>query len=446
YLDNATLSVDKSEFIIGESARASVIALRSDNSVADVSVEYSSSDPNIASIDPGNGQIIAVSPGEVKITATVTEKSVTVQDSIMIRIGHFNAPGNGHLQIAASDFAGQEVHGVSVVGDEFTPSFEINVREQYPVGTEFKITATEADGKTFQYWRDEASNRIISTSDTYTFRIGSDTHITAVYNNDESGMLVQFIDRNGKVIQSDYLNDSTTSVKAPPPFSVGYDFNAWKAGNLSIRSGELVTSITVGSKDTFFFADYSKSDILYNIEISGSNEDRTVSLKYDEPVTVTAPDSSDGKSFAYWLRNGRITSYNPIYSFYVWDNTSVSAVYTHDGENLFPLPQIIMDTVKPDTDRVMFAAERTIPEGFKLVECGILLTDETAYATPELFDLNIPNAIKAISQSKKENSQFTIRFDDLEGTWYARAYLIYEETEMGSFKIVYSNIVNGASL
>ncbi|NLG53052.1 MAG: hypothetical protein GX541_03660, partial [Clostridiales bacterium] len=231
------------------------------------------------------------------------------------------------------------------------------------------------------------------------------------------------------------------SISAPEAFSVGYEFRNWAAGSLTILSGETVTKSQINSKDTFFIAQYGEQESTqYNVTVSGSTQDGVSPYTYNSKVSVSAAGAPAGQSFAYWMRDGKIISYNPSYSFYVWHDTVVEAVYL-PAEDIPPaLPQTIMDAPKKIGDKAVFAAERTTPAGFEMIESGILLTDNAVNATGSTFNTETPGVIKAIAQSGEPNGQFTARCDDADGTWYARAYMIYINVNTGEHTVVYSNI------
>ena len=83
------------------------------------------------------------------------------------------------------------------------------------------------DGKTFLFWMDPVSKRLISNQQQVTFTVGTNTQITAVYKDAGQGHIVIFFDRNGKVLSNEYLADGAAITAPETPYSVGYSFTGW---------------------------------------------------------------------------------------------------------------------------------------------------------------------------------------------------------------------------
>lgn len=381
----------------------------------------------------GSSTLTLIGEGSADVTVNVTINGVTKNAVSNVGTGDLTFTDNGAIRATATDSStGGAVPGTVLTSSE--PSFVQNDSNSLAIGTEITLLAAPVEGKTFMYWKNVPSNRIVSTNQSYSFKVGSNTYLTAVYSEPQSGqVLVEFCDKNGKVLQSNYLDKNAAITTPTNPYTVGYSFAGWSP-----------TVPSNADKDYVFTAQYSALPVSYQVTAEGPAMVVGGNLSpyaYNDKITLTVDDASvpAGQSFQYWTRDGKIVSYDTTYSFYVWDNTVVKAVCSAVSAGV--KPQVMMDTVKIDGNRIIFMAERTVPDGFDIIETGIILKSGSGSANT----LKISGGsydLKAVAQSTDKNGQFTVRKDNASGIWYARAYVIYKDSQ-GNCKIAYSNIVNG---
>lgn len=370
------------------------------------------------------------------IVASYTEGGVTksAEFDIVVRKqpGVIAGNGNIHATLSNASAGGTTIEGGIINSNN--PVFQQGLNNAFAYGTEITLTAQPIDGMSFLYWKNSPSDRVVSTKAQFTFKIGSNTQLTAVYKKVEAGKYhVEFYDKNGKVLQSNYL--SSTDKITPPknnPFTVGYEFRGWNPG-----VPEYAT------RDEAFIAQYEKENKSYQLTVNGPAvlEKGGITNLYntEAAVAVNAGAIPEGQRFLCWKRDGKVVGYENKYSFYVWDDTEITAVLASNSAEIAKTPQVMMDKVKVYSDpaRLIFMSERIIPDGYEYIESGILLKqgfgDEN---TLNLTDFNL----KAVAQSTNVNGQFAVRRDNVTGIWYARAYIIYKDGT--DVKVVYSNIVN----
>ena len=184
---------------------------------------------------------------------------------------------------------------------------------------------------------------------------------------------------------------------------------------MELTAGENV-SVT---ENTYYYAGFVLDNKEYTVTINGAAEQH----KYNDKVTASADETnSEGKLFAYWMNDGQIVSYSKTYSFFVYKDTVLTAVYADAA----PEEQITLVMAQPikmeETNRIAFYAERNVPLKYTVIETGILL-NPTA-------DFDLASAqIKAVSKSSANNGQYTVRKANVSAgdTWYAKAYLIYSD-------------------
>lgn len=429
----------------GQSVERDIIAVWSDGAMDDLlgyTISAVSRDTDIAEAgaetNTSNSKnkltVAAKSAGSTVIDVTVSKDSDIVTElelPVIINPVSEVFAGGGQIKATATDSSSGAAINGAVTGS--LPDFSQDVINEYGLGSEITLTAAMIPGKTFRYWKSETSKRIVSTENSFSFKVGSNTYITAVYSEPQQGQyLIEFIDRNGRVLKSDYINKNQPIVKPENPFSVGYVFDDW----------DPVVPETA-TKNQTFIARYNLSPETYELTLTGPAAVIGGSLSpyaYNSRIEVTVDNESlpDGMSFACWKRDGRIISYAPTYCFYMWDDTTVEAVCVPNGTTVAKAPQIFMDSVKKLGSILVFASERGVPEGFELIESGILIKQDSY--EEESFKLDGSYDYKAVSQNYGASGQFTVRRDDAAGVWYARAYLIYKYGN--DVKVIYSDIVS----
>ena len=66
------------------------------------------------------------------------------------------------------------------------------------------------------------------------------------------------------------------------------------------------------------------------------------SYAYGETVTVSAASERDGKNFAYWKKGEEVVSFDATYTFNVWEDCELTAVYLAKVPQLGSLRKIII--------------------------------------------------------------------------------------------------------
>jgi len=162
-------------------------------------------------------------------------------------------------------------------------------------------------------------------------------------------------------------------------------------------------------------ADYTENETTYTVTVKhqdGTEEavekESIPGKKYGDSVTVTAPSRFGGSGynvFNYWEKDGKIVSFNKSYTFNVWENCEVTAVYKAYAPVATTLKKIIIDDMGGNNIMAEFI-------GFgDVAEKGIVFGENATLTT---------NKGKATMTSDK--TQFTVNNDI--GTPAARGYVI----------------------
>ena len=170
------------------------------------------------------------------------------------------------------------------------------------------------------------------------------------------------------------------------------------------------------------------------------------SYKFDMPVRVVAGVASDGQKFSHWKQDGKKVSTKPEFSFFApMKNTSLVAVFVDNGTVVDNKPFITLSDdvmVNGTNGTIMFTAIKDIPAGYTLVESGVLLLKSSTPVTELTVDTEGVILGKILDTS---TDQFYIMKSNVGtgDTWYARAYLIYKDSEGNTITVYSDNIEHG---
>lgn len=331
WMSEVTLSASDTRLGVGDTRALNVSATMQGGgevNMADAEINYISSAQAVATVDE-YGNVHGVASGIAQITAHVTYGGVTRSDSLFVVVSAAAlAASEGKLTVRAENTLAanaltvdSEVYSGSDLGSEKTAN----------PGSQVTLTAApESNGRKFMYWKSEAARRIVSTDLSYSFRVGSDTQITAVYRDNVDGkVLVEYIDRNGRILYSEYIQEGSVIPGIDDPFSVGYVFSDW---------GPDYSEGMTAEQDRIFIARYTPDTADYTVTVIGGTG--SGSYGYNVLATVTADVLEN--DFACWIMDGSIVSYKRSFSLYVWDDITVSAVSKSEIGSIEQAPVLYM--------------------------------------------------------------------------------------------------------
>ncbi|MDD4238170.1 MAG: cadherin-like beta sandwich domain-containing protein [Desulfotomaculaceae bacterium] len=313
-----------------------------------------------------------------------------------------------------------------------------NYKDDHARGTSIRLTATADTGHAFAYWEDINSSSIISTKPVYQCIMGSGVKVKAVFSKlptpEDTHYTVIFKGKSGKILKSTSVEKGTAAT--PPgsePALVGYVFTGWDQTFNNITSDMTINALFVRLSDT-----YMVTVVNGTLSTGGTSG----AYQFDTRVTVVADTAPSGQKFSHWEQAGTKVSTNETYTFYaLMKNITLAAVYVDESATIVDVPFITLSEdvlVDKANKTMMFIANRTVPDGYTLVESGIMLLQTNEPLSSELT-IDTPNAIRGKIKNDSTD-QFYIRKLNIEegDTWYARAYLIYKDTS-GNIIIVYSS-------
>lgn len=360
-------------------------------------------------------------------------------DCTMIAVYEPISGGVFALEVSASKF--------TVNGGATQDSY---LYEQFAIGTSVTVEFTGTEN--FLYWVN-ASNKVVSTDKSYTFIMGSETTLKAVYGKARQNQAtVVFISHSDQIISSKAYTTNDTIQFPVPPIKMGCTFTGWSMTESQIRAAmannsgiiqvrALYTEPSIACKVTVVYPE-GVGNVVVNAVVGKS-------------INVTAKDI-EGKTFSYWTDNdGNVLGYTKTLKLAPSGDMTVKAVYDEAAE---AKPVITISEVSATTANesyvVTFMATRAVPDGYKVVKQGILwsrdaVCGEDGAAAYMQFDSNgkLPTGVNAyIGNSLELNGvtrlDITTKYNDR--TFYGRGYMVLE-SDAGELLYIYTNTIESGS-
>lgn len=307
-------------------------------------------------------------------------------------------------------------------------------------GTELTLQAVpEDDSCKFLYWINDSTHRVVSTNATYSFVMGSDASLSAVFTDPDTGYYITFKNRNNAVLTEGYASGGITVPQNP--FSMGYEFIGWIADGVEqeLTAGEALDTASI-TKDMNYLANFRKSEQTYTVNLINASVP-SGDYQYNDKIIVTPAAPEADKKFSHWEKDGKTVSYAQTYAFFVGaQDTTVEAKYVAADAEVTVMPLITMSAPQVvNGDSISYLSERFLPDDYTMIETGILLSDTDENMTFDTAGVKI-----STSNSKANNGQYTVRKVNVSAgdTWYARAYMIYSNGS-GGVEMILSDPVTG---
>ena len=329
-----------------------------------------------------------------------------------------------------------------------------SVTKKVTPGTALTVCYAD-DTREFLHWVNE-SGRIVSKNKEYTFTVISASTLEAVsvspddYDGEKMAF-VEFTSYYDQVLSAETYSMEDSIEFPAGPSRKGYTFTGWdhteETIHSAIQAGE--THITV--KPT-----YEKSGNMVLINVSYLNVEHEVDT-YEAPegelIRLEAPEIPDHQ-FACWKgADGTMLSTEPVFQIMTVGDADIYAEYVPEGtEGLESLPLIAMTgasaSVVDGKNKISFLAVRSVPEGFTVVEHGILRSTDSLYGEADAartMVIGASNVKKNPSTTFDNNGSYSVNITVGSKTTtkvYARGYLVVKDAE-GNQTTVYSENILG---
>ena len=369
----------------------------------------------------------------------LTCKVKPTDDWTMIAVYEPISGGKFWLTVTASEFT---VNG-GAVQDSY-------LYEQFAIGASVTVNFTGSEN--FLYWVN-ASNKVVSTEKSYTFIMGSETTLKAVYGKaGQNQATVVFISHSDQIISSKAYTTNDTIQFPVPPIKMGCTFTGWSMTEADIRAAMANNSGIIQVR-----ALYTEPSIACKVTVvyPEGTDNQVVNAVVGKAIDVTAKDI-EGKTFSYWTDNaGNILGYTKTLKLAPSGDMTVKAVYDQAAE---AKPVITMSEVSATTANksyvVTFMATRAVPNGYKVVKQGILwsrdaVCGEDGAAAYMQFDSNgkLPDGVRAYIGNNLDLNGVT-RYDIItkynDRTFYGRGYMVLE-SDAGKLLYIYTDTIASGS-
>ena len=360
-------------------------------------------------------------------------------DCTMIAVYEPISGGKFWLTVTASEFT---VNG-GAVQDSY-------LYEQFAVGASVTVNFTGSEN--FLYWVN-ASNKVVSTDKSYTFIMGSETTLKAVYGKARQNQAtVVFISHSDQIISSKAYTTSDTIQFPVPPIKMGCTFTGWSMTEAEIRAAMANNSGIIQVR-----ALYTEPSIACKVTVvyPEGTDNQVVNAVVGKAIDVTAKDI-EGKTFSYWTDNdGNILGYTKTLKLAPSGDMTVKAVY---GENAEVKPVISMTAIDASAGNgyyvISVTATRAVPEGYELVKQGILYSLDSRCAGDAgkdylklTADGTVPEGVYEYSgtdQALNGVTRFNGKVGAADTTLYGRGYMILKNSA-GEVLYVYADTILSGS-
>lgn len=360
-------------------------------------------------------------------------------DCTMIAVYEPISGGKFWLTVTASEFT---VNG-GAVQDSY-------LYEQFAVGASVTVNFTGSEN--FLYWVN-ASNKVVSTDKSYTFIMGSETTLKAVYGKARQNQAtVVFISHSDQIISSKAYTTSDTIQFPVPPIKMGCTFTGWSMTEAEIRAAMANNSGIIQVR-----ALYTEPSIACKVTVvyPEGTDNQVVNAVVGKAIDVTAKDI-EGKTFSYWTDDkGTVLGYTKTLKLAPSGDMTVKAVY---DENAEVKPVISMTAIDASAGNgywvVSFTATRAVPAGYEMVKQGILYSLDSRCAGEAgkdylklTADGTVPEGVYEYSgkdQALNGVTRFNGKVGTADTTLYGRGYMILKNSA-GEVLYVYADTILSGS-
>ena len=250
---------------------------------------------------------------------------------------------------------------------------------------------------------------------------------------------VLFMDTNGKVIDTQYVasGSSATPPSSGLPDKPGYIVNSttpWSVDTSNITGNTVsVLQYTKDTSDTFTLS-------VVNGTVNSLSSD---TFAFNDIATVVADTPAGGEYFDHWEIDNRTVSYQSTYSFSIFENNTITAVYNTSGTPTdSPMVTLSDDLgLRSGEGKNSYLGQFYLPSGYELVELGVLTSSETAF-----LDLSSASTTRNVIETYNGATDEFIFSVDTANATSVRGYMVCKDG-VGNLVTVYDqpayNILNG---
>ena len=369
--------------------------------------------------------------GDAQVSSDLSYTFTVNGDCKLVAVYQPVSGGTAKLMVNASRF--------TITGKSATQiSYQTYTRQ---VGSEITVKFTDTNFK-FLYWVN-GSEKVVSTSEEYTFTLSSNTTLSAVAAQSEgSTALVVFMSAYNQVMSAETCSTEDTIEFPVGPSKMGNIFVGWSMTEAQIKEAMAKQSYIV--VEPVYEATGEKYTI--TVQYEGVNKGaETYELAAGVSKLITAEATVDGNSFQYWKdANGAILSYRTSITVINTSDVTVTAVY---GENETQKAAVVKVTGVTGTEgnskyTLSFSMNYALLDGQELVSAGFVATKDANKAE----SLDIDNyTVKRTTTLTTSEGNYTLAVNvGGSGTMiYCKAFLQYKDAN-GVMQTLYSDVISAS--
>lgn len=259
------------------------------------------------------------------------------------------------------------------------------------------------------------------------------------------GTILAYVGNNLAAPQAGVLKlDYGTTVTIRPICQKGYELSQVYVTHQDNSREYLNGYYTFVISDvTRFTAIFVESDSRNLVSVINGTANGKCALKVDMygGVTAIADKPLSGQKFSHWIDdNGSIVSYDEVYTFISTCNITLTAVYVDSVSEITRQPSITTNsacenhiTIVNGAYSLSYSGTIIVPDGYELVEFGLLLTNQAEGITAENFiiggTINGVGVQKLIGSTINESNQMRMTVNKVapNATRAGRFYMIYAD-------------------
>ncbi|MBE6966583.1 MAG: hypothetical protein E7441_11195 [Ruminococcaceae bacterium] len=286
--------------------------------------------PTCAQLNPksvGNGKAQMFAISDIKLTPVQSAEDAALEaerakyDEVKI------SKENAIAEIKSENLS--DTSYVNVIAKNIEGDGEVATASQVQAirGESVTVTADEIPDYDFLYWRSGlgADAKVITNNPECTVKAAPGTWLTAVYKKaDSEKVSVLFYNADGDIIKNE-LVEKDAEIVFPDEPAAPAGCGAFLGWALNTKDN-IVASANADGDSMVFVAQFEDStEKAYTITVNGSPlADKKA---YGEEVTVTAAERDGTDVFVYWKKGDEIVSFEKEYTFNVFEDCALTAVY-----------------------------------------------------------------------------------------------------------------------
>ncbi|MBP5166966.1 MAG: InlB B-repeat-containing protein, partial [Oscillospiraceae bacterium] len=318
-----------------------------------------------------------------------------------------------------------------------------------------RLTLRAADAGRVLHWKND-SGKVLGTGDTLNVTVTGSMSITLVYSTPaRSRSFVQFVSDYGQVLAAAQYTSGSTIDFPTRPSKFGHTFEKWVFEGSDYTATEAAINANIGLDPIITVVPkYTRNDTppcSITVAYSGVVRDASVRSGVTVGTNVTlSAEEIPGWKFECWKRGDTVLGYEKDYFFKATGDVTLTACYVEESRIVEAQPVVTLAapfTVAEDSvHKVSCTATRSVPEGYELVEQGMLYARTTELTDAAGFTETSDNVHIYRSSDKAANGVLTVNAkvdsDDLSISF--RAYMVLRELATGNEFTVYSSAASGS--